>query len=708
MTILTTNHNDKEQVIRGRMYTGCLYDPAVIHKCIQVHQARSSEEAYGWELPLHDLRVLASRMANIDVCVEHECSVSVGVVRRGYIDEHGRLICEFSLYRSTADAHKNNKKNNKNRYNRTTDARIAATVDHWIKAGALRELSLQHVRDTLTPLEVSIVVSGARPNSLIQRRILDSCVPSTSGSRVVHPHGLGFKCKRRAKAQHGGTVTVMASCKSGIRLTESGENANRTVHMEHNDNLTGTFNQMQQSQQQQQQQHEKGEEEDTNDQDAVEGGTQHGMEDDNEDDEHSNISRVETTSNTDTGVLSTSQKLGNLLANHQEQQYPDKPESLSILATAIKCILQAHRNTLADKQGNNSSSIRASADVEEDQLAAATAFVAGLAGDGGRSDYISPHICIAARAAIDAIECNLRPADELTGSDSSPMVGHTTSLAAAMWIEKLCEADKRASNQSHVHELDLVAASTTELRKRIQTMFVPRPPSNDNQSIPSPPCFDVDLARALTGTFRRGIEALQQRITGNTNQNNVQEFKQSNTKNNRSNRSNNNSSSSSSSSSSNNSSSNNGVQTVPRKTRVRASITRDFTAGTKTPQSGVHTRQKHRHLRRDPFKCTENNNNNNNNRHNNRNNNRDNNRVRATANVSEGQRMPTKTTCAPPSKRTKRSKKMRASRSVVDVDGPFANLNSEDAVWMQKLFNNPKMLQMDNPGVLTLRPMHSQ
>jgi hypothetical protein len=691
------------------MYTGCLYDPAVIHKCIQVDEARSSAEAYGWELPVHDLRVLASRMPGIDVCVEHQRHIAVGKVWKGYVNDRGQLICEFTLFNDTMNKNKNKNKNRTKasqypQQRREINVDIAHTVDHWIRAGTLRELSLQHIRDTLTPLEVSIVVAGARPNSRIQCSVSASVpVDSIMGNPTPPLHRLSFNCKRTMPGDRGATVTVMASCKSHVRLMDS-EQTNQTARP-----MEGNVDTMTRAEFQQEQQQERRDSRDTRsvasgeqDLEDVGGytrmkdvqddqeGTDENNDDENNDDENENENGgYEDTEGSARG-LSTSQRLGNLLNSHQQQQHPEKPESLSILATAIKSILQAHQKSLSkDNQTGEGgrSSIRASADVEEDQLAAATAFAAGMAGDGGQSDFISPHICVAARSAIDAIECSLHPRDESTPLDASTMVGHNNTLAASMWIEKLCDADKRASNQSHVHELDLVTASKTELRRRIQAMFVPRLSASNNnntqsQVSPSSP-FDVELARALTGTFRRGIEALCAHTTSivqgkgvTHNQNTKRNTKRNTKKENR-----------------------NGTGGTTKGPHVRASIVRDFSP--RRQKSQVTPRQhRTRQIKRDPFKMSQRSSN----MQGKTNGGTRNRRIRATANTSESRRIPNKTNCGPPLKRARKG----PDKMKIDSNSPFVHLNSQDGLFMQKLFNDPKMLQHDNPGVMTLRPMQSQ
>jgi hypothetical protein len=673
-------------------YTGCLYDPAVIHKCVQVDRARSSAEAYGWELPLHDLRILAGRLTGIDVCVEHERGIAVGVVSRGFIDDRGRLLCTFSLFQRCSS----------NRVQGSTqsiaDVNIAETVECWIRAGDLRELSLQHVRDTLEPLEVSIVVAGARPNSLIHSRrytpvvVAATCV--TPGS--VNLGGQSCCCKRVVARHTDGIITITASQKSDIQQmnttheqdTHVQNKSAGSVQTGNSANTTSTMN------------------------DQINNGHIHGSdagateEEELDFDEHSSVdvAAIEHSSSRtahmqdnpqlmeddESNSLATRDRLQDVMTDHHERLFADEPKSLSILATAIKHILQTHQSGL---QNGSQDSIRASADVEEDRLAAATAFVSGQIGTGGaaQEDYISPHICMAVRSAIDAIEGvdkskNATPASmqEGTANNNASMLGHTSVLAASMWIEKLCEADKRASNQSHVHELDLVAASKTDLRQRIQAMFVGKPTVRGSKAPPRE--FDVELARVLTGTLRRGITALR---ASNASQNTVHTETSSGER---------------------------GIHARqpgpgldpssalrrrtarPGNPRVRASITRDFKVDHTTQQR---TRQRPpKRLKKDPFVLFGANNKGKDAsgtlRRPNATNDRRRRQNRIAASGGDARDAYKQSDCSPPHKKPKKAWT------------PFDILRKDDAAFMKTMFNSADINKSSSVGVMTLRPMNAR
>jgi hypothetical protein len=102
------------------------------------------------------------------------------------------------------------------------DVGIAGLVQSWVNAGQLRELSLQHVRDTLTPLEVSIVVAGARPNSLIQQQQHgDSDISASMFTNILYTpaqqDGLGMMYKRTTIRNPEHIVSVTASQRSDIQ-----------------------------------------------------------------------------------------------------------------------------------------------------------------------------------------------------------------------------------------------------------------------------------------------------------------------------------------------------------------------------------------------------------------------------------------------------------------------------------------------------------
>jgi hypothetical protein len=464
------------------MFTGCLYDPAVIHKCVQVDTARSRDEAYGWELPLHDLRVLASRLTGIDVCVEHERDTSVGVVQTGFVDQRGRLMCRFQLFDQIGTSTTTSRSKTQQKHRSTPSPAIAATVKRWIKAGKLRELSLQHVRNTLEPLEVSIVVAGARPNSLIQRQMAASTVQSTQTQTRLG------NCKRTPTRpdQDRQIVTVTASQRTDIQRmnTRSTMPTDTTSPMEQTDE-PGPEPQPEPEPNESRAREDKEEEEEEEGEEVEEQDDQLRLEDGHD----------------------VSQGFNRLFLEQQQQQQQPTPESASILATAMKDLLRAYSHNRDHHNNNNNNQISAtltSPDTEEHRLSAATAFVTGTVYPEGEQDFISPRICVAVRAAIDAMQCS---GQSTTTSATDTMPRHTSTLAAARWIEKLCEVDQQSSNQSHVHELDLVAASKTDLRTRIQNMFVPKNNNNNNNN------FDVPMARALTGTLRRGIHALRPQVT---------------------------------------------------------------------------------------------------------------------------------------------------------------------------------------------------
>jgi hypothetical protein len=428
------------------IYTGCLYDPSSIHNCVQVRQAATSAEAYGWELPVHDLRTLASKMKGIDVCVEHT-RVAIGVVEAGLVDEDGKLQCCFKLFRDeTSPEDQTNTKMG------VVDLKVAEVVDRWIKAGSLRELSLQHVRRTLEPLEVSIVVAGARPNSIIHGLVKASAHTKVSGR--------GNRCKRTPREEVDAIVTITASQKSNVQTmnhidlmsnSTQGSSDNRNPDTPESFRLPKCG--------------------------AREEGGEGG-----EGGEEEDVCAAQVAKPFQSDKGDNLQQL--LLSSHVRTN--SDTHSKCLLATEIKRLLS---NVTASN--GSEPAIAASAQVEEDQLAAATDFVHGRTDD---VDFISRYICASVKCAIDVIENAESP------SKGETMDGHSTPLAASLWLSKLCEVDRNTCSASYVHELDLISPSREDLTERIKAMFVP--------SCGQAREFDVTLARALTGTLRRASLAI--------------------------------------------------------------------------------------------------------------------------------------------------------------------------------------------------------
>lgn len=97
------------------------------------------------ELTESQLHAMWSQLRGLPICMEHD-GVPIGKVAEPYWDEKGNACIEFELF---------------------DDNTLASLPRRALEEGLITELSLAHNRDTLEPVEVSIVLDGARSGTKI-------------------------------------------------------------------------------------------------------------------------------------------------------------------------------------------------------------------------------------------------------------------------------------------------------------------------------------------------------------------------------------------------------------------------------------------------------------------------------------------------------------------------------------------------------------